>query len=183
MQQICTKRVYMTGLDRRFSGNYARTEIWPYETWHSHNTKSVLENKTHKSLGIWDTKRSPNLGLTTIPCDSQQKKRTCQIVDFDNRVKFEEREKRDKYRDFGSELENLWNIKVTVISIVMGALGTIPNGLVQGLEYLEIREQVATIQTIALRLSRTWRKSWRLEETWCHLNTSENPYAITGVKN
>ena len=41
-------------------------------------------------------------------------------------------------------------MKVTVISIVIGALGTISNRLVKGLEDLEIRGQVATIQTIAV---------------------------------
>ena len=35
-------------------------------------------------------------------------------------------------------------MKVTVISIVVGALGTIPKGLVKGLEDLEIRGQVET---------------------------------------
>ena len=34
--------------------------------------------------------------------------------------------------------------------IVIGALGTISNGLIKGLEDLEIRGQVETIQTTAL---------------------------------
>ena len=37
-----------------------------------------------------------------------------------------------------------------VILIVIGALGTIPKGLVKRLEDLEIRGQVETIQTTAL---------------------------------
>ena len=37
-----------------------------------------------------------------------------------------------------------------VILIVIGALGTIPKGLVTGMEGLEIREQMETIQTISL---------------------------------
>ena len=37
------------------------------------------------------------------------------------------------------------SIKVTVIPIVIGALGTITKELVQGLEDLEIREEVETI--------------------------------------
>ena len=41
-------------------------------------------------------------------------------------------------------------MKVTVIPIIVGALGTIPKGLVKGLEDLEIRGQVETIQTTAL---------------------------------
>ena len=40
-------------------------------------------------------------------------------------------------------------MKVTMISIVIGALGTIPKGLEKGLGFLEIRE-AETIQTTAL---------------------------------
>ena len=39
----------------------------------------------------------------------------------------------------------LWNMKVTVVPIVIGAFGTVTKGLVQGLEYLEIRGRVETI--------------------------------------
>ena len=41
-------------------------------------------------------------------------------------------------------------MKVTVTLIVSGALGTVTKGLLKGLEDLEIRGQVETIQTIAL---------------------------------
>ena len=41
-------------------------------------------------------------------------------------------------------------MKVTMILIVTGMLGTVTKGLVQGLEDLEIRGQVDTIQTTAL---------------------------------
>ena len=77
--------------------------------------------------------------------------RTCQFVDFavpvDHRVKIKENKKRGKYLDFAKELKNLWKLKVTVIPIVIGALGS--------LEELEIERQVETIQTAALlRLAR-----------------------------
>ena len=41
-------------------------------------------------------------------------------------------------------------MKVTVIPIVIGVLGTVTKGLVQRLEDLEIRGEVETIQTTAL---------------------------------
>ena len=65
-------------------------------------------------------------------------------VPADHRVKLKENEKRDKYLDLARELEKLWNIKVTVIPIVIGVLGTVTEGLVQGLENLEIRGRVET---------------------------------------
>ena len=46
-------------------------------------------------------------------------------------------------------------MSVTIIPIVVSALGTVTEGLGKGLEDLEIRERVETIQTTALlRLTR-----------------------------
>ena len=46
-------------------------------------------------------------------------------VPVDHRVKLKESEKRDKYLDVARELKKLWNMKVTIIPIVIGALGTV----------------------------------------------------------
>ena len=61
-----------------------------------------------------------------------------------------ENEMRDKYLDLDRELKKLWNMKVTVIPIVISVLGTIPKDLVKGLKDLEIKVWVKTIQTTAL---------------------------------
>ena len=75
------------------------------------------------------------------------------------RVKLKEREKWDKDQHLAKELKKLWNIKVTVIPIVIGGLGTVTKGLVTGLEDLEIRGQEETIQSTALlRSSRILRR-------------------------
>ena len=65
-------------------------------------------------------------------------------------MKLKEYEKRDKYLDLTRELKRLWNMKLTIIPIVIGTLGTANKGLVQGLEGVEIRGRVETIQTTAL---------------------------------
>ena len=57
----------------------------------------------------------------------------------DHRVKLKESEKKDKYLDFAWELNKLWNIKVTIIPIVTGTLGTVTKGLIKRLEDSEIR--------------------------------------------
>ena len=138
------------------------------------------------SLGFWDTNRLSNLGQTTRPCDCQQiKRKTCQIVDFavlaDYRVKLKESKSRDKYYDLARELKKQWNKKVTVAPIVIGALGTVTKGLVQGQEDLKIRGRGRLLQTTALlRLARILR---RILETCCHSDSSERPSADTGEKN
>ena len=85
---------------------------------------------------------------------NHKKERTCRIVDIavpaNHRVKLKESEKKDKYLDFAKELKKLWNMKVTIIPIVIGALGTVIKGLVKEVEDLEIRGRVETIQTTTL---------------------------------
>ena len=55
-------------------------------------------------------------------------------------------------------------MKVTIVPIVIGMLGTITKGLLKGLEDLEVGGQVETIQTTALL--RTARILRRVPETW-----------------
>ena len=71
-----------------------------------------------------------------------KKTRACKIVDFavpaDHRIKLKECEKKDKYHDLARELKKLWNMKVTIIPIVIGAFETETKGLLKGLEDLEV---------------------------------------------
>ena len=82
----------------------------------------------------------------------------------DHRIDLRECEKKDKYLDLARELKKLWNMKVTIMPIVIGALGTITKGLLKGLEDLEIGGRTETIQTAALL--RTARILRRFLETW-----------------
>ena len=95
-----------------------------------HNPESVLENETRKLL--WDSDiptdhlisaRLPDL----IIINKKKRKGTSRIVD---RVKLKESEKKDKYHDLAMELQKLWNVKVTIIPIVIGAVDTVTKGLI-----------------------------------------------------
>ena len=97
-----------------------------------HNPEAVLENETKQTrLGFCDTNVSPNHGLTTRPSYNQQekKKNLPNCVDFAVPA---------KYQDLIRELKKLLNMKVTVIPVIIGALGTVNKGLIQGQENLEI---------------------------------------------
>ena len=67
-------------------------------------------------------------------------------VPGDHWLNLKEIEKKDKYQDLTRELKKPWNMKVTVIPIIIGALGTVTKRLIQGLEDLEIRGRVKTTQ-------------------------------------
>ena len=123
--------------------------------WYMHNPAPVLENDTHKLLWDFDIQTdhlisARRLDLITI----NKKKKICKIVDFavpaDHRIKLKECEKRKKYLDLARELKKLWNMKVTIIPIVIGSFGTVTKELLKGLEDLEVGGRVETIQTTAL---------------------------------
>ena len=107
-----------------------------------HKPEPILENEKHKIF--WDFEiqmdnliSARRLDQLTVKKKKKKKKKkrkkerskTSRIVDFDvpvdHRVKLKESEKRDKYLDLARELKKLWNMKVTVIPIVIGALGTL----------------------------------------------------------
>ena len=145
--------------------------------WYMHNPVPVLENNAHKLLWDFDihtnhliSARKPDLIIIkkTKNKKKQKEKRTSKIVDFavpaDHRTELKECEKKDKYIDLARELKKLWNMKVTIIPIVIGAFGTVTKWLLKGLEDLEVGWRVETIQTTTLL-----RAAWiliRVLKTW-----------------
>ena len=78
----------------------------------------------------------------------------------------------------------MWNMKVSIIPIVIGAFGTVPKALLKGLEDFEVDGRVETIQiTTLLRTARILRRVLETWETCCHSNSSERPSADADVKN
>ena len=123
------------------------------------NSAPVLENDSHKLL--WDFNIQTDHLIPARRLDLIiiiKKKRICKIVDFadpaDHRINLKESEKKNKYLDLARELKKLWNMKVTIVPILIGVLGTITKGLLKGLEDLEVGRQVETIQMTARILSR-----------------------------
>ena len=79
--------------------------------------------------------------------------RNCRLCSG-HKIKLKECEKKDKYLDLANELKKtpkkLWNMKVAIIPIVIGAFGIVTKGLLNGLEDLEVGGRVETIQTTTL---------------------------------
>ena len=104
-----------------------------------HNPTPVLENDTHKLLRDFDihtdhliSTRRPDLIIIN------KKERICKIVDFavpaDHSIKLKKCEKKDKYLNLARELKKQWNMKVTIVPIVISALGTVTKRLLKDLE-------------------------------------------------
>ena len=153
---------------------------------------STCPRKWYKQtpMELWHTNESPNLYQKTRPyttTTTTTKKKICKIVDFavpvDHRIKLKECEKRNKYLDLVRELKKLWNMKVTIIPIVIGAFGTVTKGLLKGQEDLKVGGRVETIQ--ATTLLRTARILKRVLETWgdsLSLNIQWKPISLRGCE-
>ncbi len=63
----------------------------------------------------------------------------------EHRIKLKKCEKKDKYLDLARGLKKLWNMKVTIVPIMIGAFGTVTKGLLKGREDLEDGGRVETI--------------------------------------
>ena len=68
--------------------------------------------------------------------DKKEKHRTEDFaVPVNHRVKIKER---NEYMVLDTKIKQIWNMKATVIPIVISALGTLPTGWLSGVEELEI---------------------------------------------
>ena len=104
------------------------------------------------------------------------------VVPEDHRVKIKENEKKDKYLDLARELKNyLLNLRVTVIPIVISALGMVSKCLLRELEVLEIGGRIETNQNFSIT-----KISQNTEKSPGHLRrhaVSRTPVKDAGLKN
>ena len=92
-----------------------------------------------------------------------KKRRTCKIIDFavsgDSRIEEKEREKIEKYQDLRRELQKIWNVRLKIISLVVGSLGAIPKQFGNRLKETGTTAEIGQVQkTVLLGTARTLRK-------------------------
>ena len=125
-------RLRMTGWERWFTGNYV-------SDWNLTYYQMVYVQTTIRHWE-WDVELLGILRYKPITlsrpeyqtCVDNQEKRTCHPVDFAVPESETKRNKKRKETSTWTLLENWkkqWNMKVTVLSIVPGALGTVPKSL------------------------------------------------------
>ena len=97
-------------------------------------------------------------------------KKSCHIIDVaiqeDSGVKEKEFEKVEKYENLARELRRMWEVKTSVVRIVLGALGTVPLWLKGILKGIDVDTSNSLIQKSALLGSaRFLRKVLRMSRT------------------
>ena len=78
-----------------------------------------------------------------------RKERSCKIIDFavpgGSRIEEKEKDKEEKYQDFGREFQKIWYVKVKVIPLVVGSLGAIPKHIGNRLKEIGITAGTAQV--------------------------------------
>ena len=149
-----------------------------------HNPEFVLKNEI---LEFLDTNGSLNLSQKTRLRNNQQEKNNllnsrlcCPSCPLSKRKKTK---RKISTSTLPGNWKKNWNMKVTIIPIVIGAYSTVTKGMVEGLEDLEITGRVEPSKLLHYwDRPDYWEDSWRLEETCCHSNSSEKQSSYFGVK-
>ena len=138
------------------------------DKWYEHEPESVLENEDYKIL--WDFSIQTDHVIEAQKPDLvvvDKKKRTCKIIDFavpgDSRIEAKEKEKIDKYQDLRRELQKIWNVRVKIIPLVVGALGAIPKQFNNRLKEIGITVEIGQVQkTVLLGTARILRNVFEI---------------------
>jgi hypothetical protein len=132
-----------------------RYQLEHRRNWYEHQAESVTENEKAKIL--WDCAiQTDHIIQARRPDIVVQDKEINHIwiiditIPGDARVTEKEREKVERYQDLAREIRRIWKTSVTVIPIVVGALGAVAN-LHEQMEMLEMdKKDVDRVQFSAL---------------------------------
>ena len=79
---------------------------------------------------------------------------TCKLIDItvpsDRNIALKEIEKKGKYKDLELEIQRMWQMKTVVIPVVVGALGTVKEGMVEKIKKVSEGATVTEIQKICV---------------------------------
>ena len=107
-------------------------------------TNSILRTKeqgTHLTLNEHDD-------------DEKRKKKTCTLIDVpipaDRNVVQKEAEKMLKYKSLCVEIQRMWNLKCTIIPIIIGATGIVTRSLRKNMEAVPGKHSIDSLQKTAM---------------------------------
>ena len=108
-----------------------------FEKWWAQNVEKVLQNEEVKILWNFKIQTDKHLAHNTPDITVIEKVQVWLIdvaIPGDSRIDQKEMKKVTKYLDLKIGEERLWEKKAAVVSVVIGALGAMPNNLVKHLK-------------------------------------------------
>ena len=71
-------------------------------------------------------------------------------ISADRNVVQKEAEKKLKYKSLGIEIQRMWNLKCTIIPIIIGATGIVARSLRKNLEAVPGKHSIGSVQKTAI---------------------------------
>jgi hypothetical protein len=142
-----------------YTSTYARKQgyNWTKKQWYEHVPESAEISQGGKVTILWNQQIQTD---RTFPNDKPDiiiryhEKGTCMLIDAaisgDRNVIKKEAEKILKYKDLTIEIQCMWNAKTNVISIIMGATGTISKPFRKYVSNLPGKHEVKELQKTAI---------------------------------
>ena len=144
----------------------------------NHNQTRKMTNIKPFGISIFKQVKSQRTGDQTYFVSTS--KRECQIIDFgipgDQNIAIKEQEKIDQYQELRIELQKVWNVKVVVIPVVIGALATMFKKIHHYIKQTDIRQtqypskkQISQEQPISYKECQAFKKLGRFQMS-CHIS-------------
>ena len=126
------------------------------DRWYNHKIDSAIVTNDFRLL--WDFPIQTDYRLEHNRPDivlENKKDRSCLLIDiacpFDTRIDRKEKEKIEVYQDLKREIKRMWNVKeVTIVPLIIGALGTIGKNFERWLKKIEIECSIELLQKACL---------------------------------
>jgi hypothetical protein len=89
-----------------------------------------------------------------IMVKNKTKEGTCTLIDVaipaDRNVVQKEAEKKLKYKSLGIDIQRMWNLKCTIIPVIIGTTGIVTRSLRQNLEAVPGKQSIDSLQKTAV---------------------------------
>ncbi|XP_066930550.1 uncharacterized protein [Clytia hemisphaerica] len=102
--------------------------------WYEHHPAAGVESKN--VIILWDFPINTDRAIKANRTDmvvKDRKKRTCLLIDMsvpsDRNVSVKMFDELSKYKDLEIEIKKMWNLKTTVVPVIVGALGLVRTGV------------------------------------------------------
>ena len=128
------------------------------DKWYEHKPESVTHVKDSKITIMWDIPANNDRTITANRPDiiiKDSGNSTCKLIDMsipsDRNIALNEIKKKQVQKPrVQLELLRMWQMKIEVISVVVGALGTIKKGMVENIKRVSERATVTETQRISM---------------------------------
>jgi 23S rRNA pseudoU1915 N3-methylase RlmH len=120
----------------------------------------LLENRANSNNNNNNNNNRPDIII------KNKKEKTCTLIGVaipaERNVVLKEEEKKLKYKSLSIEIQRMWNLKCTIIPVIIGATGIVTRRLKKNLEAVPGKHSIDSLQKTAIGLLGTSQVIWKV---------------------